>query len=149
MRDSSEVLTGRVLVVDDEPANVLLLERLLRGAGYVEVSSTMDPHEVCDLHRQNRYDLILLDLQMPGRDGFRVLEGLKEIEKGSLPSVLVMSAHPANEPQARDAGASDFISKPFHTVEVLTKVYNLLELRLHQSRSGPQTTSRLTGAEGA
>jgi DNA-binding response OmpR family regulator len=90
---------------------------------------------VCDLHRQNRYDLILLDLQMPGRDGFRVLEGLKEIEEGGHPSVLVMSAHPANEPQARDAGATDFISKPFNTVEVLTRIYNVLEKRL--ARAGP------------
>ena len=130
MPDATQILASRVLIVDDNQSNVLLLERLLRGAGYALVTSTMDPQEVCDLHRKNRYDLILLDLQMPGRDGFRVLADLKEIDEDGRPSVLVMSAHPANEPQAREAGASDFISKPFNTVEVLNRVYNVLEQRL-------------------
>jgi CheY-like chemotaxis protein len=66
------ILSARILIVDDQEANVLLLERLLREAGYAHVASTMNPREVLALHRQHRYDLILLDLQMPGMDGFEV-----------------------------------------------------------------------------
>ena len=130
MLDPSDVLAGKVLIVDDQQASVRLLERMLRGAGYTSVTSTRDPHEVCELHRKNRYDLILLDLQMPGLDGFQVLEGLKEVEKDGYLSVLVMTAHPGHKQRALQAGAKDFISKPFNVVEVLTRVYNLLELRL-------------------
>ena len=130
MVDASDVLGGKVLIVDDQQANVRLLERMLRGAGYGSVASTTDPRLVCELHGKNRYDLILLDLQMPGLDGFRVLEGLKEVEKDGYLSVLVMTAHPGNKRRAMEGGAKDFISKPFNAIEVLTRVYNLLELRL-------------------
>ena len=80
MVNSSDILTARILIVDDKEVNVLLLERMLRGAGYVSIESTMDPGEVCELRRRSRYDLIRLDLQMPGMDGFQVMEGLKNIE---------------------------------------------------------------------
>ena len=130
MVDTADVLKASVLIVDDQQANVRLLERMLSGAGYSSVSSTLDPHEVAELHRKNRYDLILLDLQMPGLDGFRVLEGLKQVEEAGSLSVLVMTAHPGHKQRALGAGAKDFISKPFNVVEVLTRVYNLLELRL-------------------
>ena len=78
MISSSDILHGNVLIVDDQKANIVLLERMLRGAGYVSVTSTTEPGEVCELHRENRYDVILLDLQMPGMDGFQVMEGLKD-----------------------------------------------------------------------
>jgi CheY-like chemotaxis protein len=130
MLDPSDILAGKVLIVDDQQASVRLLERMLRGAGYASVASTLDPHQVCELHRRNRYDLILLDLQMPGLDGFRVLEGLKQVEEDGYLSVLVMTAHPGHEQRALQAGAKDFISKPFNAVEVLTRVHNMLELRL-------------------
>ena len=80
MMSSPDILRGTILIVDDQRVNVLLLERMLGGAGYVSVASTMNPAEVCQLHRTNRYDLILLDLMMPGTDGFQVMEGLKEVE---------------------------------------------------------------------
>ena len=142
MIDPSDVLRGRVLIVDDQQASVRLLERMLRNAGYASVASTLDPHQVCELHRRNRYDLILLDLQMPGMDGFRVLEGLKDVERDGYLSVLVMTAHPGHKQRALQAGAKDFISKPFNAVEVLTRVYNLLELRLlhTQNRKKPSKT---------
>ena len=127
---SSDILNSRVLIVDDQQANVLLLERILRGAGYASVASTMDPREVCELHRQNRYDLILLDLEMPGMDGFQVMEGLKEIEtEGYLP-VLVITAEPGHKLRALQAGAKDFISKPLDLAEVRARAYNMLEVRL-------------------
>ena len=100
------------------------------GAGYVSITSTMDSGEVCQLHRTNRYDLILLDLMMPGTDGFQVMEGLKEIEtEGYLP-VLALTAQPAHKLRALQCGAKDFISKPFDLAEVLMRVRNMLEVRL-------------------
>src|SRR6202521_5200935 len=130
MISSSDILHSKVLIVDDQQLNVLLLEQMLRGAGYVSITSTMDPGEVCQLHRKNRYDLILLDLVMPGTDGFQVMEGLKEIEtEGYLP-VLAVTAHPAHKLRALQSGAKDFISKPFDLAEVLMRVRNMLEVRL-------------------
>ena len=130
MISSSDILHGKVLIVDDQEANVILLERILRGAGYVSITSTMNPAEVCELHRNNRYDLILLDLQMPGMDGFQVMEGLKEIEPDGYLPVLVITAQPGHKLRALQAGAKDFISKPFELAEVLARVHNMLEVRL-------------------
>jgi CheY-like chemotaxis protein len=92
MISTSDIFRGKILIVDDQKANVLLLERMLRGAGYVFIASTMDPREVCALHLKNRYDLILLDLRMPGMDGFQVMECLKEIEMDGYLPVLVITA---------------------------------------------------------
>lgn len=130
MVGSADILTASVLIVDDQHANVLLLERMLRGAGYTAVTSTMNPLEVCDLHRMHHYDLILLDLQMPGMDGFQVIENLKGIETDGYLPVLVITAQPGHKLRALEAGAKDFISKPFDLAEVLARVYNMLEVRL-------------------
>jgi magnesium transporter len=130
MIDSSDILKARVLIVDDQDVNVLLLERMLRGAGYTSVTSTRNPLEVCELHRTHRYDLILLDLHMPGMDGFQVIEGLKGIERDGYIPVLVITAQPAHKLRALEAGAKDFISKPFDLAEVLARVHNMLEVRL-------------------
>ena len=126
----TDILNASVLIVDDRDANVLLLKRMLGGAGYTAVSSTTDPFAVCELHRAHRYDLILLDLQMPGMDGFQVMEGLKEIEMGGYLPVLVITAQPDLKLRALEAGAKDFISKPFDLAEVLVRVHNMLEVRL-------------------
>ncbi len=126
----SDILNAKVLVVDDQEANVILLERMLRGAGYVSIESTTDPNEVCTLYRKNRYDLILLDLQMPGKDGFQVMENLKEIEEDGYLPVLVITAQPDHKLRALQAGAKDFVGKPFDLAEVLARVHNMLEVRL-------------------
>jgi len=130
MLEASEILKAKVLIVDDQPANVLLLERMLGGAGYESITSTLDPRAVCELHKKNRYDLIVLDLQMPGMDGFQVMEGLKQIEQDGYLPVLVITAQPDHKLRALQAGARDFISKPFDVAEVLTRAHNMLEVRL-------------------
>ena len=147
MSNAPDVLKGKVLIVDDQQASVRLLERMLRGAGYTSVASTLDPREVSGLHWKNRYDLILLDLQMPAMDGFRVLEGLKQIERDGYLSVLVMTAHPGHKRRALEAGAKYFISKPFNAVEVLTRVYNLLELRLLHLKNKKRSKARWSKTE--
>ena len=130
MISSADILHGNILIVDDQAPDVLLLEQMLRGAGYARVTSTRDPQAVCALHRDNHYDLILLDLQMPGMDGFEVMEGLKAIEPDGYIPVLVITAQPGHEQRALQAGAKDFVSKPYQWAEVLMRVHNLLEVRL-------------------
>lgn len=131
---ASELQAARILIVDDQASNVALLEQMLLGAGYVNVDSTMNPHEVCALHRKNRYDLILLDLQMPGMDGFQVMEGLKTNESDRYLPVLVVTAQPGHKLRALQAGARDFVSKPFDLVEVKTRIRNMLEVLLLYKR---------------
>jgi PAS domain S-box-containing protein len=130
MISKQEILNASILIVDDQQSNVLLLEEMLQGAGYTRIASTTDPSAVCELYRKNRYDLILLDLQMPKMDGFRVMESLKAIEtEGYLP-VLVITAQPSHKLQALASGAKDFVAKPFDLVEVQTRIHNILEVRL-------------------
>ena len=130
MVSPADILGARILVVDDQQANVSLLEGMLRIAGYTSVDATTNPNEVCERHRQNRYSLILLDLQMPGMDGFQVMEGLKEIEQDGYLPVLVITAQPAHKLRALEAGAKDFVSKPFDLAELRARVRNILEVRL-------------------
>jgi len=127
---AADILSAQILVVDDQQANVALLEQMLRGAGYTSVMSTMDAHAVLDLHRTHRYDLILLDLQMPGMDGFQVMEDLKTIEADAYLPVIVITAQPSHKLRALQAGARDFVTKPFDLAEVLMRVHNMLEVRL-------------------
>src|SRR3984893_653465 len=130
MVSSADILNARILVVDDKEPNVLLIEGMLRIAGYTSIESTTDSYKVCELHRKNRYDLILLDLQMPGMDGFQVMEGLKEIEAAGYLPVLVITAQPDHRLRALEAGAKDFVSKPFDLAELRARVHNILEVRL-------------------
>ena len=130
----SDILNASVLIVDDQESNINLLEQLLGDAGYTRVTSTMNPKEVCALHLKNSYDLILLDLQMPGMDGFQVMEGLKTNDADAYLPVLVITAQPGHKLRALQAGAKDFISKPFDLVEVKTRIHNMLEVRLLYKR---------------
>ena len=127
---ATDILGASILIVDDQESNVSLLEQSLSEAGYTGVSSTMNPQEVCALHRKNRYDLILLDLQMPGLDGFQVMAGLKTSVADDYLPVIVLTAQPGHKMRALEAGAKDFISKPFDLVEVKTRIHNMLEVRL-------------------
>ncbi|HEY0282989.1 MAG TPA: diguanylate cyclase, partial [Rhizomicrobium sp.] len=130
MIDSSKIYGCRILIVGDRPANVRLLEKMLRRAGYTCIASSADPTAVCELHLKNRYDLILLDLQERRADGFLVLEALKKIEPEDYLSVLAIAAQSDHKQRALQAGAKDFISNPLDRSEVLTRIYNMLEVRL-------------------
>ena len=152
MVEFPDFLNAKILIVDDQQANVLLLEQMLDNAGYLCVTSTLDPGTVCELYRENRYDLILLDLQMPGMDGFQVMEGLKAIETDGYLPVLVITAQPGHKLRALNSGAKDFISKPFDLVEVNTRIHNMLEVRLlykkvEQHREALEQTVRDRTAE--
>jgi CheY-like chemotaxis protein len=125
-----EILNARILIVDDQESHVLLLERMLRDAGYTSVESTMDPTAVYELHRQNRYAAILLDLKMPGMDGFQVMDSLKAVTEDDNFPVLVITAEPGHKLRALRAGARDFVSKPLDLPEVLIRVHNMIEVRL-------------------
>ncbi len=135
MISAADILNADILIVDDQEANIFLLEQMLYQAGYNSITSTKDPHTVYSLHRKNRYDLILLDLQMPGMDGFKVMEGLKKIERDGYIPVLVITAQPAHKLHALQVGAKDFISKPLDLAELLARIRNMLEVRLLHKES--------------
>ena len=122
----------RILVVDDEPANVRLLERLLVRAGYGNVRTATNPIEVPDLYEAYAPDLVLLDLHMPEMDGFGVMEALStRVPPGHYVPILVLTADASASAKQRAlrGGAKDFLAKPFDTAEVLARVANLLETR--------------------
>lgn len=136
MLESFEIPNANILIVDDQSANVILLEKILQEAGYRHITSTMDSRAVCALHKEHQYDLILLDLQMPGMDGFAVMEALKEIDTSDYLPVLVITAQPGHKLRALQAGARDFVSKPFDLIEVQTRIHNMLEVRLLYQKLG-------------
>jgi len=130
MNSPVDIFGASILIVDDQETNVQLLEQFLSEGGFTRVSSTMKPQEVGVLHRQHNYDLILLDLQMPDMDGFQVMSELQCNETDGYLPVIVLTAQPNHKLRALQAGAKDFISKPFDLVEVKTRIHNMLEVRL-------------------
>ena len=130
---------ARILIIDDEPSNVVLLERLLRRVNYENVVSFTDPGEGLAEYAREAPDILLLDLHMPQIDGFSVLERLAARRQGDyLPTlVLTADANPDTKRRALAAGANDFLTKPFDAVEVMLRIGNLLETRLlHQEVQG-------------
>jgi two-component system, cell cycle response regulator len=130
MPSQEDIFKAGILIVDDQEANVQLLEQTLTGAGYSSVTWTMNPQAVCEMHREQHFDLILLDLEMPGMDGFQVMEALQEIETDGYLPVLAVTAEPGHKLRALKSGAKDFVSKPIDLAEVLMRVRNMLEVRL-------------------
>lgn len=126
---------ARILVVDDERSNVLLLEGMLRQWGYWNVVFTTDSSEVAQLCAELAPDLILLDLHMPAPDGFELLGQLSVLIGGGrhdpVVPIIVISADLTDEARYRalSMGANDFIVKPFKPVDTLLRVRNLLKLR--------------------
>jgi len=130
MVSSEDILNGKILVVDDQEATARSVAEMLREAGYGAVTFTTNPSEVGELHRKNRYDLILLDLEMPEVNGFDVMEELRTIETDAYPPVIAMTIQPSYKLHALKAGAKDFIAKPFDLDEALARIRNMLEVRL-------------------
>lgn len=129
LRDSTD---ARILIVDDEVANVDVLTRMLKAAGYADVRGITDPTQVVPMLHEFRPDLILLDLQMPVMDGFAVLEQLAPlVPRDAYLPVLILTGDMRSEARQRalSSGAKDFLSKPFEMTEVLLRIRNLLETR--------------------
>jgi putative two-component system response regulator len=125
----------RILIVDDEPANVALLEDMLSDQSYVQVKSTTDSREVVELCSEFDPDLILLDLFMPHMDGFSVLEALSGNRTEVFLPIIVLTADVNEETKLRalNLGATDFLNKPLDHIEVLLRIRNMLETRrIHQ-----------------
>ena len=123
---------AKILIVDDQQANVELLEMILEMAGYSDVTSVTDPRLVLDLYAERRFDLILLDIRMPHLDGFQVMEQLSAVIRDDYLPVLVLTAEKEEETRFRafELGAKDFITKPFDQAEVLHRIHNMLEVRM-------------------
>ena len=131
------MIDPNLLIVDDEPANVALLQAILQRAGYVSVRGTTEPRDVARLMQESEPDLILLDLTMPYLDGFTLLERLRASQpEGSFLPVIILTADATRQTRRRAlaAGANDFLTKPFDNDEVLLRCKNLLAARtLHQA----------------
>ncbi|MEH6347853.1 MAG: HD domain-containing phosphohydrolase [Bermanella sp.] len=128
---SESTLSAKILIVDDKPVNVDLLETMLMMTGFSNVNSTTDSREVEAMHDKDDYDLILLDIRMPYMDGFEVMEALsKKVSDDYLP-VLVLTAQQDMETRMRalELGAIDYITKPFDSNEVLNRINNILLVR--------------------
>ncbi len=125
-------LSARIMIVDDEDANVRLLERVLRRDGFTNLASTTDPRGATQLFGESEPDLILLDLLMPYVDGFTLMNELrKSIPETSYLPILVLTADmtPETKRKALAAGAKDFLTKPFDVEEILLRIRNMLETR--------------------
>ncbi len=131
MVTQNKILQGKILIVDDEPNNVALLEQTLQGVGYSSLRSTMDPREVCGIFEEFKPDLILLDMNMPHMDGFQVMQKLKKIDPNSSASILVLTALQESETRWRalQAGAQEFLTKPIDLAEVICRIQIMLEIR--------------------
>ncbi|MBW3607705.1 MAG: response regulator [Actinobacteria bacterium] len=127
----------RILAVDDEESNVLLLQRILERDGYVHVETTTEPTRVPTMFARARPDLVLLDLHMPGMDGFELMERLDRLgSDGSCVPFLVLTADATAETRRRalSMGARDFVTKPLDRIELLLRVRNLLEVKQLEDR---------------
>jgi putative two-component system response regulator len=139
--DHDALLDARILVVDDEPPNILLIERILQRAGYRNVYSTSDPESVLGLIDELDPDLLLLDLMMPRVDGFEIMAALRASDR-QVP-VLVLTADATQEVKRRAlrAGARDFLTKPFDVDEVLLRIANMLDIRFLTMRLRDQNAA--------
>lgn len=133
---SEDIFLANILVVDDEPANVVLLNKILLRKGYQNIQTTSDPREVEMLCDNTDFDAFLLDIRMPEIDGYGVMNILKQRYKDDYLPVLVLTAQTDRETRikALECGAKDFLTKPFDQLEALTRIYNLLEVRLMHKR---------------
>lgn len=131
MLDEKTIKEAKILIVDDQPANVTLIEKMLDIDGYINVISTTDPTQVEAIYLEQNSDLILLDLNMPVMNGYQVLTKIREVDP-DYPPIIVLTAQSDRESRikALDLGARDFLAKPFDRVELMTRIRNMLEVRI-------------------
>lgn len=135
--DPAEILGRRILAIDDEEANVLLLSSLLEREGYADIHCVTDPARALEAYVALAPDLVLLDLMMPEVDGFQLLEAFKRHDRADeFRPVLVLTADTTLQARRRALalGAKDFVSKPFDVIEVALRIANLLETRILYER---------------
>jgi len=135
--DNQQILAKRILAIDDEEANVLLLKNVLEREGYTDVHCITDPEKALDAYISLSPDLVLLDLMMPKIDGFQLLEAFSRHDKSDeFRPVLVLTADTTLQTRRRALalGAKDFVSKPFDVIEVALRISNLLETRILYER---------------
>lgn len=132
----ADIHDAKILIVDDNPSNVALLEAILEEEEYDNIFSTTDPFQVLPMYREHRFDLVLLDIRMPGMSGLEVLQQLKGVTRDEFLPVIVLTAQTDIETrqQALEAGAKDFVTKPFEDWEVLLRIENTLQTRLFYTR---------------
>ena len=131
MLEEKTIKEAKILIVDDQPANVTLIEKMLDIDGYINVISTTDPTRVESIYLEQNSDLVLLDLNMPEMDGYQVLAKIREVDP-DYPPIIVLTAQSDRESRikALDLGARDFLAKPFDRVELMTRIRNMLEVRI-------------------
>lgn len=149
MIDATDILSARILVVDDDPDAASTLAQVLTLHGYSCVETTTDPGAVQGLHRSNDYDLIMLDLQMPNVDGFAVMEGLREFERDGYLPVLAITGESGHRMPALKLGARDFLRKPIDPEELLLRVRNMVEVRLLYKELLPKSDAPVSAGQGA
>lgn len=140
---NSQLTKAKILIIDDERANVQILERLLKGSGFQSIMSITDGHEAVSIYHEYRPDLILLDLKMPNCDGFEVMANLKKSVSNDYLPILILTAQ-RDQPtrlRALESGAKDFLNKPFDLSEGLTRICNMLEVRLLHNQVRDQNKS--------
>jgi CheY-like chemotaxis protein len=128
----SNQMEERILVVDDEPANISLFKNILETEGYINIITTLDPVKVIPLHLEHDFNLILLDINMPGMDGYEVLKQLQNSDNFNDTKVVATSADvsPGNIKKALDSGFTDYITKPMKiqtTLEIVDKALHRTE----------------------
>ncbi len=132
MISNNDIKNAEIMIVDDNQSNVNLLKNMLLGAGYTSIFGITDPRKAIELYKTYRPDLILLDIRMPHLDGYQVMERLKKIENNGYVPILVLTALHDQETRIRslESGAKDFLTKPFNITDTLTRICNMLEVRL-------------------
>src|SRR5258706_5659738 len=144
MISATDIRNAKVLIVDGQESGAGLLRKMLEQAGHTDVTSTTNPVEVCELYRANQYKAILLNLQMSGMNAFQLMKDLNAIEPDDYVPVIAITAESAYKLPALKAGAKDCICMPFDVEEVLTRVRNMLEIRLlHEGFRSAATTNEI------
>lgn len=140
MISDNEILSARILIVDDNQNNITMLKEMLATAGYTNVLGITDSRETLELYKGFNPNLVLLDINMPHLDGYRIMEELKAVEKGNPVPILVLTALQDKETciKSLKSAARDFLAKPFDYTEVITRIRNMLEVSLLYNRDRKQ-----------